>query len=145
MSFLDGLFNLLTVVLVEEIESKAIQYIHAHFYEGGYTKKVDIFCNYYLVNTGIKKYSQKLWNMHTINQHFVDEDIEINRTNNPCERFNRSMNDAFPIAHPNIVHFTKWPTNMSLCFITSNREKQVHLHMTQFQNHQFQQIIFLLF
>jgi hypothetical protein len=57
----------------------------------------DSFWNYFQ-RTWLKKYSPLLWNVHG------NEDI-VNRTNNHLERYNRRMNEVFPVAHPNILSF----------------------------------------
>lgn len=42
------------------------------------------------------------WNITALQE----DDIDItNRTNNPLERYNRRINEAFPVAHPNLLQF----------------------------------------
>jgi len=44
-------------------------------------------------------YDPELWNVHGMSNRIIA------RTNNPLERFNREMNDAFATPHPNMATF----------------------------------------
>lgn len=55
----DGLINLLTVVPVSEIESRAIPYIRAHFDEGAYRGEFTKFYKYF-ANTWMTRYDAKV-------------------------------------------------------------------------------------
>jgi hypothetical protein len=112
-----GLINILTVVPLEEIESKAIPYIRANFDEGPHVAKFDIFYNY-ILKTWMKRYDPKLWNLHHIHTNYSEEDILINRTNNPIERFNRTMNEHFPTPHPTVVNFVQTINEIANGYVT---------------------------
>ncbi|POM69327.1 Hypothetical protein PHPALM_14396 [Phytophthora palmivora] len=53
----------------------------------------------YFTNTWIKKFIPEWWTVNGLN-----EDI-VNRTNNPLERYNRTLNDDFSVPHPDVVRF----------------------------------------
>jgi hypothetical protein len=56
------------------------------------------------LNTWLKRYKIDTWNIY--NSHITDPRSEmINRTNNPLERFNRTMNENFPTPHPSLLQF----------------------------------------
>ena len=93
--------DILTVIPIEEIIPKGIPYIRANFNERGNREKFDQFWTYF-VNTWIRNYPPDLWNYtNTPNA----RDNMVNRTNNPLERYNRTLNQAFPCAHPTMDHF----------------------------------------
>ncbi|POM81478.1 Hypothetical protein PHPALM_542 [Phytophthora palmivora] len=62
-------------------------------------KRVDFWA--YFHKTWLETYKPHLWNVHGIQQ------MIVNRTNNPLERFNRNLNGAFLISHPNILTFVR--------------------------------------
>ena len=95
------LMDILTVIPIEEIIPKGIPYIRANFNERGNREKFDQFWTYF-VNTWIRNYPPDLWNYtNTPNA----RDNMVNRTNNPLERYNRTLNQAFPYAYPTMNHF----------------------------------------
>ncbi|KAG3118397.1 hypothetical protein PI125_g2926 [Phytophthora idaei] len=53
----------------------------------------------YFEKTWIEKFKPEWWNVSGLRQDLV------NRTNNPLERYNRSLNEAFSVAHPNVTRF----------------------------------------
>ncbi|OWY90517.1 hypothetical protein PHMEG_00041328, partial [Phytophthora megakarya] len=53
----------------------------------------------YFKKIWIHKFKPEWWNINGIR-----EDI-VNRTNNPLERYNRTLNSAFSVAHPDIIRF----------------------------------------
>jgi hypothetical protein len=56
----------------------------------------------YFENTWIRSYDPKTWNVHDV----VENEINfINRTNNPVERLNRTLNAEFPNDHPSMLQF----------------------------------------
>ena len=100
----DGcLLDILTVnpIRIHEIVTKGIPYIRAHFNEAGNEEKFNQFWSYF-VRTWIQQFPPHVWN-------FTDSpntrDDIANRTNNPLERYNRTLNKAFPVAHPTMDHF----------------------------------------
>jgi hypothetical protein len=65
--------------------------------------KLNSFWKYFR-NTWLIRYRPEDWNIEA----FTNEDTLvtlINRTNNPLERFNRELNQAFPTAHPSMNDF----------------------------------------
>ena len=67
------------------------------------TAKLDKFWKYF-VDTWIGKYSLEDWNINGV-LYNNDDDKLINRTNNPLERFNRTLNNIFPNGHPSMPQF----------------------------------------
>ncbi|KAK1940193.1 hypothetical protein P3T76_008516 [Phytophthora citrophthora] len=53
----------------------------------------------YFKRTWIKKFVPEWWNIYGL-----IEDI-VNRTNNPLERYNRTLNEAFLVPHPDVIQF----------------------------------------
>ncbi|ETO66963.1 hypothetical protein F442_15842 [Phytophthora nicotianae P10297] len=53
----------------------------------------------YFKATWIKKFVSAWWNTNGLGKDIV------NRTNNPLERYNRTLNDAFSVAHPDVTQF----------------------------------------
>eukprot|EP00644_Phytophthora_capsici_P008753 jgi/Phyca11/111322/e_gw1.20.607.1 len=53
----------------------------------------------YFKRAWIKKVLPEWWNINGLN-----EDI-VNRTNKPLERYNRTLNEAFPVPHPDVIQF----------------------------------------
>lgn len=117
----NGLINFLVMLTYDEIP-KGIAYIREELDEGTYTKQFDQFWAYF-VKTWMKKtdrYDDKsglylftTWNMsHLVDEHgrlALDEggnDVSVNRTNNPLERFNRKMNEAIQ-GHPTVQVFVE--------------------------------------
>ncbi|KAF0986011.1 hypothetical protein HZS_4183 [Henneguya salminicola] len=63
--------------------------------------KWNSFYKYFRV-TWMKRFEIRTWNRSNAK----DENIEIiNRTNNALENYNRRLNEAFPISHPNFYVF----------------------------------------
>lgn len=100
--------ELLTVIPVDEIVPYGIPFIRSCMArkEGEDPVTLGKFWNYF-VDTWMNRYNPKDWNLHSIfNNPAQDaEDIIINRTNNPLERYNRTMNGAFANAHPSMPQF----------------------------------------
>jgi hypothetical protein len=103
----NGLLNLLTVIPKEEIVEKGIPYIRHNFEEGQYEKQFDIFWNKYFIDVWVSRFDPSCWNVNEIVKNNSKEDILINRTNNPLERYNRTLNEAFSVAHPNMMQFVE--------------------------------------
>ncbi|KAG3107568.1 hypothetical protein PI125_g12614 [Phytophthora idaei] len=53
----------------------------------------------YFKKTWVKKGLPEWWNVNGLH-----DDI-VNRTNNPLERYNRTLNDAFSVRHPDVIQF----------------------------------------
>ena len=58
----------------------------------------------------IKSYPITTWNIHSILEKENSDDILINRTNNPLERYNRRYNDLFP--NTSQPHMIQWITKI---------------------------------
>ncbi|POM65645.1 Hypothetical protein PHPALM_18610, partial [Phytophthora palmivora] len=71
----------------------------------------------YFTNTWIKQFVSEWWNVNGLN-----EDI-VNRTNNPLERYNRTLNDAFSVPHPDVSR-----DNVRLINDISNRRARASSH-----------------
>jgi hypothetical protein len=103
----DGPFNILTVIPIEEIEGKGIMYVRSKINEGQYSRDFDAFWAYFKRTWLHGAINPKSWNIHHIlTKEVEDQDfVLINRTNNPLERHNRALNDAFTVSHPNMIEF----------------------------------------
>lgn len=102
----DGLIGLLTVIPICEIKSKGIPYIRSKFPEGSYSKQFDSFWKYFS-KTWLSIYNPEIWNVNGILSDPSKALLFLQRTNNPVERFNRTMCDAFPTAHPKMPAFVE--------------------------------------
>jgi hypothetical protein len=107
----EGLLNLLTVVPIEEILTKAIPYIDAKINQPGL---LDSFWSYF-INTWMKKYHPTSWNINHIPSG-KEEDVLINRTNCPLERFNRTLNKELG-EHPNMPTFVNGLASLSVSIV----------------------------
>jgi hypothetical protein len=101
----NGAMNILPLVPIEDIVPKAIPYIRTKVQETGHKAALDSFWRYF-VSTWMKKYSPLTWNINHIPQG-REEDIMINRTNCALERYNKTLQNAFPSPHPNIQVFVQ--------------------------------------
>lgn len=110
----DGLINILTHCPIEEIEVKAIPYIRERFDEGEYKENFNAFWKYFLT-TWMKLFKPDHWNVHALTD---KSDDVINRTNNPLERFNRRMKNAFPAAHPSMAVFVNTIKDLSVEYVS---------------------------
>jgi hypothetical protein len=98
-----GLINILPMIPINELP-KGVQYIRAMFDEEKYTAQFDTFWTYFK-KVWLKKYDSNLWNISGLLED--DPNDLINRTNNPLERYNRTLNKAFPEAHPSVIDFVR--------------------------------------
>jgi hypothetical protein len=97
----DGVIKILTEIPIEEIVQKGIPYCRSKTDSVGHMSKLNQFWNYF-ENTWMTSYDPKSWNVHDI----VENDTTIiNRTNNPLERFNRTLNAQFLNDHPSMLQF----------------------------------------
>ena len=101
-----GYINILFVIPVEVIRDFGIPYVRSQTDESGRQQQWENFWRYF-DTTWCKSYEPSDWNLHAITTRVDSEDILINRTNNPLERFNRRMNDSFPNPHPNMASFVE--------------------------------------
>jgi len=98
----NGTANILTETPINDMIGKGIPYVRFMTNEGDYVKQLDVFWNYF-TDTWMKKYDPKDWN---VNGDFDEETVEIvNRTNNPLERYSRTLNEDFSHCHPSMDEF----------------------------------------
>jgi hypothetical protein len=126
----DGLINLLTVVPLSEIVNKAIPFIRANFDEGKFSKQFDKFWAYF-TRYWMSDFMGILWNITNIPADKF-EDVVINRTNNPIERYNRRLNMKFPgVAHPSMAHFVEVLCDEALFYVELIRNLDAGLAVPQ--------------
>ena len=101
----NGFMNILTVIPVDEIISKGIPYVRSKIDETGQKAKLDKFWKYF-IQTWMVRYSPEDWNINGAIYN-NDDDKLVNRTNNPLERFNRTLNNFFPNGHPSMPQFVE--------------------------------------
>jgi hypothetical protein len=99
----NGLLQILTQIPISEIENRGIPYVRSNFDELEYKPNFDKFWKYF-VDTWMVTYDPKYWNIHTLLLKNNSDEV-LNRTNNPLERFNRTLNDKFSTAHPTLPSF----------------------------------------
>ena len=63
----------------------------------------------------MKKYNPEQWNINAFSN--STDDI-INRTNNPLERFNRKLKNAFPVPHPSMAAFVNTIKDISVEYVS---------------------------
>jgi len=110
----EGCLEILTMMPVEEIETKGIPfcqsliaaYLETREDDVSYTRQMAAYWTYF-VKTWLKLYDPDMWNISKVLDDPDIIDFLVNRTNNPIERFNRAMNDKFPKAHPSMVEFVQ--------------------------------------
>jgi hypothetical protein len=97
--------------------------------EGELKGKLDIFWSYF-VATWMRRYDPQTWNIFHLKS---NPDALLNRTNNPLERFNRELNDRFPVAHPSMSIFISTIQKISVDYAATlanisrqRRAKPVH-------------------
>ena len=69
----------------------------------------------YVLDTWMKKYNPEQWNINALSN--STDDI-INRTNNPLERFNRKLKNAFPVPHPSMAAFVNTIKDISVEYVS---------------------------
>lgn len=99
--------------------------------------KLNTFWNYFR-STWLIRYRPEDWNINA----FTKEDslvTLINRTNNPLERFNRELNQAFPTAHPSMNDFVATIKKISCEYLyklnrvdCNSRKKPVHAPVNRY-------------
>jgi len=108
----DGPINVLTVIPINKIVTKGVPYVRSKTNEVGYEENFNEFWKYF-ISAWIKKYNPNTWNC-------IDDkhdEIIVNRTNNPIERYNRTLNALFPNAHPTVQKFVQAIDLESLSFV----------------------------
>jgi len=98
----DGTANLLTQISIHEIIGKGIPFVRSITNEGEEVHQMNSFWDYF-IDTWLKKYDPKTWNVKAIDD---EETVEVvNRTNNPLERYNRQLNEKFAHVTPSMDEF----------------------------------------
>jgi hypothetical protein len=97
-----GLLEVLTVIPIGEIETKGIPYVRSKCKEEGYLSSFNQFWNYFK-STWLDRFPPSDWN---INGKIMKDNV-INRTNNPLERYNRTIASCFKVSHPNMDTFVR--------------------------------------
>ena len=114
----DGLINFLTVI-DPTLMAKAIRYIRANMNEGEWESVFNKFWTYFEKiwmrltphHTDKGRFLVTSWNIFhliktdgSLKQTEEGCDVMVNRTNNPLERFNKTMNERVP-KHPTVTNF----------------------------------------
>lgn len=102
-----GHINLLTVIKSEEIVPYGIPFIQMKcaIYGTEYKAAFDEFWQYFM-NTWVRNYGLHMFNVYHIQGTDLQE-LVINRTNNPLERFNRALHEEFPKKHPSMATYVE--------------------------------------
>ncbi|KAG2775366.1 hypothetical protein PC116_g24214 [Phytophthora cactorum] len=101
----EGCFDRLTVIPRSDITGQGKRGVRARIKRDclaagiSYSKENWMRFWKYFEKTWIKKFKPERWNVSGLRQDLV------NRTNNLLERYNRSLNEAFSVAHPNVTQF----------------------------------------
>jgi hypothetical protein len=100
----NGLLELLTVIPIAEIENRGIPFIRATYnVKEDSLERFDKFWTYFRNNFFVR-YPPEDWN---INGKY-SKDLLINRTNNPSERYNRTLQqERYNKSHPNVDTFVR--------------------------------------
>jgi len=96
----NGKIDILTVIPIDEIVVKGIPYVRSLMDERGNVMGWDTFWRYF-IKTWTIEYKPTYWNVSL----YKDMDVLRNRTNNPLERYNRTLNEMFPTPHPTMTQF----------------------------------------
>jgi len=112
----DGPINVLTVIPINEIVTKGVPYVRSKTKEVEYEENFNEFWKYF-ISTWIKKYDPNTWNIYGVIADDNHDEIIVNRTNNPIERYNRTLNALFPNAHPTVQKFVQAINEESLSFV----------------------------
>ena len=105
-----NVLDILTVIPRDEIYSKGIPYVKSIILpviigDENEMVKMGQFWKYFKKHWCSDKKYIATWN---INEPSNEGYLElINRTNNALERYNRSLNEMFPMAHPSLLAFIK--------------------------------------
>lgn len=123
-----GKINILLIIPIDEIISKGIPFVRNQVDEKQYQLAYNNFWNYF-IKTWMKDYNPKLWNL---NAYSGMDDILINRTNNPLERYNRRLNELLA-PHPTMPNFVHAIKNDSLYYV--QLLKDIQRKMVKPNNH----------
>lgn len=104
MSMTKNCLGILTIIPQSEIKVKGIPFVRSCIpeTEGRNKSKWNAFWKYFDRFWMSSPTFIKTWNIH-----HMDIDLLQNRTNNPLERYNRTLNSKFATAHPNLLSFVK--------------------------------------
>jgi hypothetical protein len=126
--------GMLTVINPDEIE-KGIANVRAHSNETGYKKKFDIFWNYFR-STWMKRYDVSSWNINSILDMDDPSSVLVNRTNNPLERFNKTLNQKFQDGQPTMVNFVEIIRKLSNNFVDTLAQQKRKRRRVNPERHQ---------
>lgn len=102
----NGLLELLTVIPPEDIITKGIPFIRSQLAVGKYSSNFERFWKYF-ESQWMKQCGPHVWNLYHLLNDPTKQEVLLNRTNNPLERFNRKLNEHFPHAHPSMPMFVE--------------------------------------
>jgi len=88
----------------------------------------------------MKSYDPQGWNVHDLMKREDRDQIITNRTNNLLERFNRTMNEEFPYAHPNMGSFVTTIKKLSNQYVLKMNsiqklQKKRQNHLKLYEHH----------
>jgi hypothetical protein len=104
-----SLLRLLTVLPVNEIAAKAIPYVRSKLADAAYRDKYDLYWAYF-TSTWLNPngtFVPDMWNISRllVNPLQIRPEV-VNLTNNPLERYNRTLNESFHgTGHPSMAQF----------------------------------------
>jgi len=107
-----GKINILLIIPIDEIVTKGIPFVRSLVDESEYKTAYHNFWNYF-TKTWMNDYNPQLWNLNSFAE---SDDILMNRTNNPLERYNRRLNELIS-AHPAMPIFVNAIKNESLYYV----------------------------
>jgi hypothetical protein len=100
-----GVLDMLPVIKQEKVKKQGLRWVKTKIAEECTKAQIqysdDKWRNFwkYFNRTWIVRFPPKLWNIEPYSK------ATVSRTNNPLERLNRALNDAFPAPHPNLPDF----------------------------------------
>jgi hypothetical protein len=110
--------DVLTLIPEDEILTKGIAYVESVV---GSSPKWDLFWKYFK-KTWIQTFPPRSWNIRALPESLVED---LNRTNNPLERYNRKLNDEFRgSGHPPLLSFIEGIRRHSTEYIQLIRDVQ---------------------
>lgn len=119
-----GVLDMLTVIERDLIDPKGINWvriqIQLHCTQRHLRYSTKLWARFwrYFRRTWLHRYTPVVWNVHGLSNQLVA------RTNNPLERFNRELNNAFPVPHPSIPVFVDTINEISVGRVAKLRNIQ---------------------
>ena len=107
----------LTVIPANEVVNKGIPFIRSRIDESRYHHIYEEYWKYFK-RTWTERYNIEMWNIHRILHLPNCSEILVNLTNNPLERFNKRLNDAFKgIGRPKMAKFVEVIREISVSYV----------------------------